>query len=58
MKLCERFGCLPSVLLAEDSELLRLVDIADRGRIETPGDDLGAMAELDAMTAQLQALGL
>lgn len=32
MRLCERFGCLPSQLLAEDAELLRLVQIEQRGR--------------------------
>jgi hypothetical protein len=32
MALCERFGCLPSVLLAEDPELLRWLAIADYGR--------------------------
>ncbi len=32
--LCERFGCLPSQLLAEDAELLRLMEIVHRGRRE------------------------
>lgn len=34
--LCERFGQLPSTLLAEDSELLRLLRIEHLGR---PPDD-------------------
>lgn len=29
--LCERFGCLPSQLRAEDAGLLRLVRIVDLG---------------------------
>lgn len=29
--LCERFGCLPSALLAEPAELLRWVAIEDLG---------------------------
>jgi hypothetical protein len=33
---CERFGCLPSQLYAEQSELLRLMAIEDMGR---PDDD-------------------
>ena len=36
--LCERFGCLPSQLLAEDAELLRLVDIE---RLGTPPEPEG-----------------
>jgi hypothetical protein len=38
--LCERFGCLPSQLLAEDADLLRLVHIEGLGRPpdkNTPG---------------------
>lgn len=54
VKLCERFGCLPSALLVEDSALLRWVDIADRGRIETPGVELPGIEELLAA----QAFGL
>jgi hypothetical protein len=30
--LCERFHCLPSALMAEDSSLLSLVAIEDMGR--------------------------
>lgn len=30
--LCERFGCLPSALLAEDASLLRLLKIEQMGR--------------------------
>jgi hypothetical protein len=32
--LCERFGQLPSAVLAEDAELLRLVRIVDEGTRE------------------------
>lgn len=32
--LCERFGCLPSALYAEDTELLRMVKIQAAGRQE------------------------
>lgn len=32
--LCERFGCLPSALLAEDSSLLRMVQVEDLGRVK------------------------
>lgn len=34
MRLCERFGCLPTALLAEDAELLGWVDLADQARAE------------------------
>jgi hypothetical protein len=27
LHLCERFGCLPSALLAEDSELIRMLTL-------------------------------
>ena len=27
LAMCERFGCLPSALLAEDSELMRMLEI-------------------------------
>jgi len=38
--LCERFGCLPSALYAEDAELIRLVRIEELGgtREEVSGD--------------------
>jgi hypothetical protein len=29
--MCERFGCLPSALLAEDVALVRLLEIEGRG---------------------------
>jgi hypothetical protein len=32
LSLCERFGCLPSALLAEDASLLGLVHIEHLGR--------------------------
>jgi hypothetical protein len=32
--LCERFGCLPSALLAEDASLLRMVRVEALGRRE------------------------
>lgn len=36
--LCERFGQLPSAVLAEDAELIRMVRIVDEGtRKEAPG---------------------
>jgi pyruvate/2-oxoglutarate dehydrogenase complex dihydrolipoamide dehydrogenase (E3) component len=34
--LCERFGCLPSALLAEDAELLRMVRVEALGREVDP----------------------
>jgi hypothetical protein len=34
LTLCERFGCLPSQLMEEDSELLYLMNIVEMG---TPG---------------------
>lgn len=37
MRLCERFGCLPSALLEEDAGLLRLVALADLIRENTEG---------------------
>lgn len=40
MRLCERFGCLPSQLLAEDAELLRLVQIEQRGRPPEPDQQM------------------
>lgn len=27
LRLCERFGCLPSQLYAEDAELMRMIEI-------------------------------
>lgn len=27
LKMCDRFSCLPSALLAEDSELLRMLEM-------------------------------
>ena len=39
VRLCERFGCLPSQLYAEDADLLRLVSLADRGRPRRSDDD-------------------
>lgn len=35
--LCERFGCLPSQLYAEDGDLLRLLAIERRGRRDETG---------------------
>jgi hypothetical protein len=32
--LCERFGCLPSQLLAEDASLLRLLTVVAMGRTD------------------------
>jgi len=32
VSLCERFGCLPSALLAEPADLLRTVALVDRTR--------------------------
>lgn len=37
LALCERFGCLPSALFDEDSELLRYLDIETLVR-EARGD--------------------
>lgn len=37
LSLCERFGCLPSALLAEDAGLLRLVKIEALGRPAVQG---------------------
>lgn len=31
---CERFGCLPSELMKEDAELLKLLRLEDLGRTE------------------------
>ncbi len=36
--LCERFGCLPSALLAEDASLLRMVRVEALGRREAKED--------------------
>jgi hypothetical protein len=38
LSLCQRFGCLPSALLAEDADLLRLLMIE---RLSTEGGDDG-----------------
>lgn len=35
--LCERFGCLPSALMAEDASLLRMVQVEALGRREAEG---------------------
>lgn len=42
--LCERFGVLPSVLLAEDAGLLRLLRIRELG---APAQEAAASAEPD-----------
>ena len=50
MKLCERFGCLPSQLYAEDALLLRLVHIADLGKPDpAPDDDDYDLGGLDGL---------
>ncbi|HEY5986052.1 MAG TPA: hypothetical protein VIV12_06645 [Streptosporangiaceae bacterium] len=36
--LCERFGCLPSALYAEDAGLLRMVRVEALGRKEVDPD--------------------
>ncbi len=36
--MCERFGCLPSALLAEDADLLALLALEAAGRV---GEDAG-----------------
>lgn len=36
--LCERFGCLPSQLYAEDANLLRLLTVEKLGRPEPRGE--------------------
>lgn len=38
---CERFACLPSQLLDEDAEMLRLLKIEQLGRREEVGADSG-----------------
>jgi hypothetical protein len=35
--LCERFGCLPSALMAEDVSLLRMVAVEHLGRDKDQG---------------------
>lgn len=37
--MCERFSCLPSQLLEEDAELLRLVSIVALGTPEQPSEE-------------------
>lgn len=32
--MCERFGCLPSQLMDEDAELIRLIRITELGKVE------------------------
>lgn len=41
---CERFGCLPSQLMAEDATLLRLMAIVDAGTPDEP--DPGEMDDM------------
>lgn len=39
---CKHFGCLPSQLLEEDAELLKLLTLYDRGGFnETPEEEGG-----------------
>lgn len=38
--MCERFGCLPSALLAEDAELLRMLALEGYGLDEGGGEPL------------------
>jgi hypothetical protein len=38
LALCERFGCLPSVLYEEDADLMRLLHIEALGRPDDKGD--------------------
>ncbi len=52
MKLCQRFGCLPSQLFREDAALLRYVHLADLGRVDDgrhPDGELGAVDEFDPL---------
>ena len=37
--LCDRFHCLPSQLLEEDWELLRMLELVELGRPDDEGDD-------------------
>lgn len=37
LRVCERFGCLPSQLLAEDTQLLRWLALEQMTRKEDPG---------------------
>lgn len=37
--LCERFGCLPSALMREPADLLRLVGLVDRYRARPEGGE-------------------
>lgn len=39
--MCERFGCLPSQLLAEDAGLMRMLKLETMGRGEGRSDDGG-----------------
>jgi len=43
LRLCRMFGCLPSQLMREDAELLRLLEIEARGGgpVGEHGDDPG-----------------
>jgi len=42
MRLCERFGCLPSALLDEPADVIRLVALYDLGQPpERSADDHG-----------------
>ncbi len=43
--LCERFGCLPSALLAEDVSLLRLIRIVEAGTPPSAGPAVPAGLE-------------
>lgn len=36
LALCDRFHCLPSALLAESTDLIRMIRIADLGKIPEP----------------------
>lgn len=39
LDLCERFSCLPSQVLAEDMEILQLIQIRELGRPHEEGDE-------------------
>jgi hypothetical protein len=37
--LCERFGCLPSQLYAEDAEIFRMLKLVDLGTVPDEGGE-------------------
>ena len=57
--LCQRYGCLPSALLKESAEVLRMVKLLESGKegAKTPQDLTGPEAMEEALSNASKVLG-